>query len=193
MKDSNDLNKIMTLGFRGEALASISAVSKVEMITRTDETIEGTHYKIEGSEEKSIEDVGCPKGTTIIVRDLFYNTPARMKFLKKDVSEANAVAAIVDRIALSHPEISFKFIRNSKEELNTPGDENIKSCIYSVYGKSFCEGLIPVEYELNNVKVRGFTCSTNSARPNRSMQHFFINGRYVKTKTASVALEQVYI
>lgn len=192
VKDSNDLNKIMTLGFRGEALASISAVSKVEMITRTDETIEGTHYKIEGSEEKSIEDVGCPKGTTIIVRDLFYNTPARMKFLKKDVSEANAVAAIVDRIALSHPEISFKFIRNSKEELNTPGDENIKSCIYSVYGKSFCEGLIPVEYELNNVKVRGFTCSTNSARPNRSMQHFFINGRYVKTKTASVALEQAY-
>lgn len=192
VKNNDDLESIKTLGFRGEALASIAAVSKVEMITKSEDELAGTCYKIEGSDEVSIEDVGCPKGTTIIIRDLFYNTPARMKFLKKDTSEANAVAAIVDRIALSHPDISFKFIKNSKENLNTPGDNNIKSCIYSVYGKSFCNGLIPVEYELNGVKVFGFTSDTNSARPTRSMQHFFINGRYVKSKTVMVALEQAY-
>lgn len=192
VKNHDDLDSIKTLGFRGEALASIAAVSKVEMITKSENELAGTCYKIEGSDEVSIEDIGCPTGTTIIIRDLFYNTPARMKFLKKDASEASSVSAIVDRIALSHPDISFKFIKNSKEELNTPGDSNIKSCIYSVYGKSFSAGLIPVKYELNGVKVYGFTCDTNSARPNRSMQHFFINGRYVKSKTMMVALEQAY-
>lgn len=192
VKNHDDLDSIKTLGFRGEALASIAAVSKVEMITKSENELAGTCYKIEGSDEVSIEDIGCPTGTTIIIKDLFYNTPARMKFLKKDASEASSVSAIVDRIALSHPDISFKFIKNSKEELNTPGDGNIKSCIYSVYGKSFSAGLIPVKYELNGVKVYGFTCDTNSARPNRSMQHFFINGRYVKSKTMMVALEQAY-
>lgn len=192
VKNHDDLDSIKTLGFRGEALASIAAVSKVEMITKSENELAGTCYKIEGSDEVSIEDIGCPTGTTIIIRDLFYNTPARMKFLKKDASEASSVSAIVDRIALSHPDISFKFIKNSKEELNTPGDGNIKSCIYSVYGKSFSSGLIPVKYELNGVKVYGFTCDTNSARPNRSMQHFFINGRYVKSKTMMIALEQAY-
>ena len=192
VRNHDDLDSIKTLGFRGEALASIAAVSKVEMITKSENELAGTCYKIEGSDEVSIEDIGCPIGTTIIIRDLFYNTPARMKFLKKDASEASSVSAIVDKIALSHPDISFKFIKNSKEELNTPGDSNIKSCIYSVYGKSFSAGLIPVKYELNGVKVYGFTCDTNSARPNRSMQHFFINGRYVKSKTMMVALEQAY-
>ena len=192
VKNHDDLDSIKTLGFRGEALASIAAVSKVEMITKSENELAGTCYKIEGSDEVSIEDIGCPTGTTIIIKDLFYNTPARMKFLKKDASEASSVSAIVDRIALSHPDISFKFIKNSKEELNTPGDGNIKSCIYSVYGKSFSAGLIPVKYELNGVKVYGFTCNTNSARPNRSMQHFFINGRYVKSKTMMIALEQAY-
>ena len=192
VKNHDDLDSIKTLGFRGEALASIAAVSKVEMITKSENELAGTCYKIEGSDEVSIEDIGCPTGTTIIIKDLFYNTPARMKFLKKDASEASSVSAIVDRIALSHPDISFKFIKNSKEELNTPGDGNIKSCIYSVYGKSFSAGLIPVKYELNGVRVYGFTCDTNSARPNRSMQHFFINGRYVKSKTMMVALEQAY-
>lgn len=192
VKNHDDLDSIKTLGFRGEALASIAAVSKVEMITKSENELAGTCYKIEGSDEVSIDDIGCPTGTTIIIKDLFYNTPARMKFLKKDASEASSVSAIVDRIALSHPDISFKFIKNSKEELNTPGDGNIKSCIYSVYGKSFSAGLIPVKYELNDVKVYGFTCDTNSARPNRSMQHFFINGRYVKSKTMMVALEQAY-
>lgn len=192
VKNHDDLDSIKTLGFRGEALASIAAVSKVEMITKSENELAGTCYKIEGSDEVSIEDIGCPTGTTIIIKDLFYNTPARMKFLKKDASEASSVSAIVDRIALSHPDISFKFIKNSKEELNTPGDGNIKSCIYSVYGKSFSTGLIPVKYELNGVKVYGFTCDTNSARPNRSMQHFFINGRYVKSKTMMIALEQAY-
>ena len=192
VKDYDDLESIRTLGFRGEALASIAAVARVEMITKAEDELAGTCYRIEGSDEISIEDIGCPKGTTIIIKDLFYNTPARMKFLKKDTSEAIAVSAIVDRIALSHPDISFKFIKNSKEELNTPGDGNTKSCVYSVYGKSFCTGLIPVKYELNGVKVSGFTSDTNSSRPNRNMQHFFINGRYVKSKTMMVALEQAY-
>lgn len=192
VKDYDDLESIRTLGFRGEALASIAAVARVEMITKAEDELAGTCYRIEGSDEISIEDIGCPRGTTIIIKDLFYNTPARMKFLKKDTSEANAVSAIVDRIALSHPDISFKFIKNSKEELNTPGDGNTKSCVYSVYGKSFCTGLIPVKYGLNGVKVSGFTSDTNSLRPNRNMQHFFINGRYVKSKTMMVALEQAY-
>lgn len=192
INSANDLDKIMTLGFRGEALASIAAVSKVDMITKTESELEGTHYRIEGSEEVLIEDTGCPIGTTIFIKDLFYNTPARMKFLKKDISEANAVAAIVDRIALSHPDISFRFIKNSKEKLNTPGDGNIKSCIYSIYGNSFCKGLIPVKYEMNGLKLYGFISNTNSARPSRSMQHFFINGRYIKSKTMMVALEQAF-
>lgn len=192
VSNKDDLEKISTLGFRGEALASITAVSKIEVFTRIEEDIAGTHYKIEGSEEELIEDTGCAKGTTLIVRDLFYNIPARMKFLKKDVSEANSIAAVVDRIALSHPEISFIFIRDTKEELNTPGNKDIKTAIYSVYGKDFCNTLIPINYSLAGVTVRGFVSSPNTSRANRSMQHFFVNGRYVKSKTAMVALEQAY-
>ena len=190
VKVQDDLDKIATLGFRGEALASVCAVSHVELITRTEEELAGTSYKISGGEEISCEDAGCAQGTTILIRDLFYNTPARMKFLKKDVSEANAVAGIMDRAALSHPEISFRFIRDGKEELNTPGDAQLKSAVYAVYGKEFTSGLIPVKYQLNGVEVWGFISKPSAARPNRSMQHFFINGRYVKTNTARVALEQ---
>ena len=125
IKTDKDLDSIGTLGFRGEALAAVSSVAKVEMFTRTEDSVEGTHYVIEGSEEKTQEDAGCPKGTTIIIRDIFFNTPARMKFLKKDVSEGNAVAQVVERIALSHPEIAFKFIRDGKTVLNTSGDGNL--------------------------------------------------------------------
>lgn len=188
----DDLEKISTLGFRGEALASISAVSKVEVITKTrDETV-GTHYEISGGEEGLIEDIGACDGTTIIVRDLFYNIPARMKFLKKDVSESNAIAKLLDCLALSHPEMSFKFIRDGKETLNTPGNNQIDSTIYAVYGKDFSDGLIPIDYSLNGLKVSGFISLPNKARPSRNMQHFFINGRYVKTRTAMVALEEAY-
>ncbi len=192
VRTESDLEAIGTLGFRGEALASIAAVARVEMTTRTKEELAGTRYVIEGGEEILLEDAGCPQGTTIVVRDLFYNVPARMKFLKKDVSEGNAVAGVVDRIALSHPEVSIRFVREGKEELLTPGDGDLHSCIYAVFGREFAGGLMPVDYTLGGVHVHGFLCKPAAARANRTMQHFFINGRYVKTRTAMAAMEQAY-
>lgn len=188
----DDLESIATLGFRGEALASVAAVAHVEVLTRYRDELAGTRYGIDGGMEQYCDDAGCAQGTTIIVRDLFYNTPARMKFLKKDVVEANAIAGILDKIALSHPEISLKLIRDSRETLHTPGDGKLKSAVYAVYGKEFTAGLIPVHYELNGVKVWGFISKPSAARPNRSMQQFFINGRYVKSRTAMVALEEAF-
>ncbi len=188
----DDLESIATLGFRGEALASVAAVAHVEVLTRYQDELAGTRYGIDGGMEQYCDDAGCAQGTTIIVRDLFYNTPARMKFLKKDVVEANAIAGILDKIALSHPEISLKFIRDSREILHTPGDGKLKSAVYAVYGKEFTTSLIPVHYELNGVKVWGFVSKPSAARPNRSMQQFFINGRYVKSRTAMVAVEEAF-
>ncbi|MFR8001446.1 MAG: DNA mismatch repair endonuclease MutL [Hydrogeniiclostridium sp.] len=190
VQEQEDLEKIGTLGFRGEALASIAAVARVEVMTRTQEDLAGTRYTIEGGEGTEPEDAGCAPGTTFIVRDLFYNTPARMKFLKKDVVEGNAVAAVMDRMALSHPEVSLRFLRDGKEVLHTPGDGKLKSAVYAVFGRDFISGLIPLEYDLQGVKVEGFVSKPAFARPNRSMQHFFINGRYVKSRTAMVALEE---
>lgn len=192
VRTENDLEAIGTLGFRGEALASIAAVARVEMTTRTKDELAGTRYVIEGGEEILLEDAGCPQGTTIVVRDLFYNVPARMKFLKKDVSEGNAVAGVVDRIALSHPEVSIRFVREGKEELLTPGDGDLHSCIYAVFGREFAGGLMPVDYAMGGVHVHGFLCKPAAVRANRTMQHFFINGRYVKTRTAMAAMEQAY-
>ena len=186
----DDLDSIATLGFRGEALASIAAVSRVEVLTRTEEELAGTRYVIEGGDERLCEDAGCPAGTTIMIRDIFYNTPARMKFLKKDQTEANSIAAVLDKIALSRPGVSLRFLRDGKEELHTPGDGNLKSAIYSVFGKEFTAGLIPVDYEYSGVRVWGFVSKPSAARPNRSMQNFFINGRYIKSRTALVALEE---
>lgn len=187
-----DLHGIGTLGFRGEALASIAAVSRVDVLTRTADDEVGTVYKIEGSEEVLLSDAGCPEGTTIVVKDLFYNTPARMKFLKKDVTEGNSVAGVVDRIALSHPEISIRFVRDDKQILVTPGNGNLKSTIYSVFGKDFSNALLETSYELNGVTVDGFVSKPTASRPNRSMQFFFLNGRLVKSLTASAALERAY-
>ncbi len=187
-----DLNTISTLGFRGEALASVSAVARVELVTRTEEELAGTRYVIEGGEEIELSDVGCPRGSTICVRDLFYNVPARMKFLKKDVGEANAVAGVVDRLALSHPEISFRFIREGRDELLTPGNGDLYACISAVLGREFAKTLTKVEYTLGGVDVHGYICRPEGARSNRTMQHFFINGRYVKTRTAMAAIEQAY-
>lgn len=192
IKLEDDLNNIATLGFRGEALFSVCAVSKVELMTRTDEQQTGTHYKIEGGEEILFEDCGCSQGTTIIVRDLFYNTPARMKFLKKDSSEGSSIAKILDRIALSHPEIAFKFIRENKLELNTPGKGKVGSAIYAVYGKEFFASLMEIDYKLNGVRVSGYISKPSSTRASRSMQHFFINHRYVKSRTAMAALEEAF-
>ncbi|MDD7615239.1 MAG: DNA mismatch repair endonuclease MutL, partial [Clostridiaceae bacterium] len=189
---ADDLNAICTLGFRGEALASIAAVSRVEVMTRGEGEEVGTRYCIEGGEETLLDDAGCPKGTTLIVRDLFYNTPARMKFLKKDVSEGNAVAAVVDRIALSHPEVSIRFIRDSKDVLFTSGDGKLENAIYKTLGKDFSSTLIPCDYELEGVRVSGFISKPFNARPNRMMQYFFLNDRFIKTRTGMVALEEAY-
>lgn len=187
-----DLDNIHTLGFRGEALASICAVAKVEVLTKPRGAIYGTHYIIEGSEEKLCEQTGCPDGTTIIIRDIFFNVPARLKFLKKDVAEGNAIADIAGKIAISHPDISFKFIRNNKQDFLTPGDGELYSSIYSIMGKAFAEALIPVDYELNGVKIKGYTVKPLMGRPKRNFQYFFVNGRYVKTYTCTAALEEAY-
>ncbi len=189
---ADDLDSIATLGFRGEALASVCAVSKVQLLTKQPNEEIGTLYEICAGEQMAYEDAGCPNGTTIIVRDLFYNVPARMKFLKKDVAEGNAIANILDKLALSHSEISFTFIREGKQVLKTSGDGNLKSAIYSVYGKEFVSKLIPVDYSLNGVSVNGYITKPEFARPNRNMQNFFINGRFVKSLTAAKALEEAF-
>ena len=192
IKEDNDLNYISTLGFRGEALAAVSSVSRVELLTCSENEEIGTHYVIEGGQEALYEEAGCPKGTTIIIRDLFYNTPARMKFLKKDVSEANACAAVVDRIALSHPEISIKFIRDGKQTLNTSGDGQIKTAVYSVLGREFANSLIECEGEFGGITVSGLICKPVSCKPTRNNQFTFLNGRLVRSGTIITAVEQAY-
>ncbi len=192
LKNSEDINKISSLGFRGEALASISSVSRVELITKSHGETLGTSFFVEGGIFGEITDIGCSVGSTIIVRDLFYNTPARMKFLKKDVVEGNKVASIVDRIALSHPEILFKFIRDGKETLCTVGDGKISSDIYSVYGKSFFEGMIPLKYSSGSIVLEGYVSTPEKCRPSKNMQIFFVNGRFVKEQLVSAALEEAF-
>lgn len=188
----DDLDNIFTLGFRGEALASVCAVSKVELMTKQKGETYGTRYVIEGSVEIAHEESGCPDGTTIIIRDIFYNVPARAKFMKKDVTEANAVSSIVQKIALSHPDIAIKMIRDNRVEFNSSGDGELYSAVYAIFGKDFVRDLLPVEYEADGIKVSGYTIKPLYAKFNRSFQNFFVNGRYVKSKLCSVALENSY-
>lgn len=188
----DDLNSIATLGFRGEAMASISAVSKVELLTKSENEEIGTRYEIAGGEELEFDDAGCPNGTTIVVRDIFFNTPARMKFLKKDVTEGNQVAGIVDRMAISHPEISFRFIRDGKQVLITSGNGDLKSTVYSVLGKEMSDSLMSVDYSFNDMRIMGFVSKPTASRKSRAGQYFYINNRIVKSKTAMAALEQAY-
>lgn len=192
IKVDNDLNSIATLGFRGEALAAVSSVSKIELLTKTENETVGTHYVIEGGEQKENTEAGCPEGTTIIIRDLFFNTPARMKFLKKDVSEANSCAAVIDRIALSHPEISFKFIRDGKQALSTNGDGKVKSAVYSVLGREFTSGLIEAKGDANGISVSGLICKPVFCKATRNNQFTFLNGRLVRSGTVIAAVEQAY-
>ena len=188
----DDLNSIATLGFRGEAMASISAVSKVELLTKAENEEIGTRYEIAGGEELEFDAAGCPNGTTIVVRDIFFNTPARMKFLKKDVTEGNQVAGIVDRMAISHPEISFRFIRDGKQVLITSGNGDLKSTVYSVLGKEMSDSLMSVDYSFNDMRITGFVSKPTASRKSRAGQYFYINNRIVKSKTAMAALEQAY-
>lgn len=188
----SDLDNINTFGFRGEALASIAAVARVELLTKQSANEFGSSYKIEGGAETCHEKTGCPDGTTIIIRDLFFNTPARLKFLKKDVSEGNSVQAIVDKIALAHPEVAIKFIRDNKPVRITNGDGKHYSAIYSVFGKQFAASLIPVDYSVGNISVSGYISSPLFARANRSMQYFFVNTRSIKSVICMSALEEAY-
>ena len=192
IKNSGDLNAIGTLGFRGEALAAVSSVARVEMFTKPRNAAFGTHYEIEGGVEKLCEEAGCPDGTTIVIRDIFFNTPARMKFLKKDVSEANAAAAVVERIALSHPEIAFKLIRDGKQALMTPGDGKINTAVYSVLGREFAGTLVEADGGAGEIEVSGLTCKPVSCRPTRNYQFVFLNGRLVRSGTVTAAVEQAY-
>ena len=192
IKTGTDLDSIATLGFRGEALAATAAVSRIDMLTCAEGKEIGTAYSIEGGEGTAYDEAGCPKGTTIIIRDIFYNTPARMKFLKKDVSEANSCAAVVDRIALSHPEISFNFIRDGKQTLTTSGDGNLKNTVYSVLGRDFSKGLIPAEGSGGIVSVSGLISKPVFCRPTRNNQFTFLNGRLVRSGTVIAAVEQAY-
>lgn len=188
----DDLDNIMTLGFRGEALASVSAVAKVDVMTKRESDEYGTHYVTEGSIEKLYEKSGCPDGTTIIIRDLFFNVPVRRNFMKKDVTEGNAVSKIVQKTALSHPEVSFKFIRDGKLEFNSSGDGNIYSAIYAVYGKDFANDMVAVKYSSDGIEIGGFVIKPLYAKSNRTFQNFFVNGRYVKSLICQVALESAY-
>ena len=189
---ASDLDRIMTLGFRGEALAATAAVARVELFTKTADEPFGTHYMIEGGRETLSEESGCPEGTTLVVRDLFYNIPARMKFLKKDATEGAAVKAIVDRAALSNPQISFKFIRDGEHIFTTSGTGDLQGAIYSVLGRDFAKALIPVEAQNDGVSVSGFTSKPISCKASRTGQITFLNGRLVMSKTVMAAVEQAY-
>ena len=187
-----DLEAIGTLGFRGEALAAIASVSRVELMTRTATAQAGTSLELDGGVVRSREEVGCPQGTTLIVRDLFFNTPARQKFLKRDSAEGSAVFAVVQHAALSHPEVSFRFLREGKEELNTPGDGNLKSAVYAVLGREIGLGLLPCKGSGEDISIEGFVSQPVCCRGSRGGQFFFVNGRYVKSRTMQAALEQAY-
>lgn len=192
IKVQEDLDSIFTLGFRGEALASVAAVSHVEMLTKTPDEEMGTRYMISGGAEESLDDAGCPDGTTIMIRDLFYNTPARMKFLKKDMTEGNYVSDVVSKIALSHPEVSVALIKDNRRTLFTPGDGRLLTVITEVFGKEFAAGLIEAQGQTDDIKIRGYISKPIHSRANRSMQHCFVNGRYVKLPVASSALDNAY-
>lgn len=187
-----DLDNICTLGFRGEALASVSAVSKIELMTKQKGQKYGTAYEMSGVSEIRHEKSNCPDGTTIVIRDLFYNVPARRKFMKKDVTEANAVSQVIQKQALSHPEIAFKFIRNNRIELNSSGDGELYSAIYAVYGRDFAHDMMSVDYQNNGVHITGYIIKPLYSKSNRSFQNFFVNGRHVHSKICSAALESGY-
>ena len=189
---AEDLLQITSLGFRGEALSSISAVSQMEVITKAPEDFMGVRYVIEGGQEKVLEDVGAPNGTTMLVRNLFFNTPARKKFLKTAMTEAGYVSSYMEQLALSHHNISFKYMVNGQLRLHTSGNANLKDVIYGIYGRDITRELIPVQYEKTGISITGFIGKPSIARGNRNFENYYINGRYVKSKLLMKAIEEAY-
>ena len=192
IRSVEDLLSVSSLGFRGEALSSISAVAQVELVTKTAESFSGVSYKIYGGEEEAFEDIGAPDGTTFLVKNLFYNTPARRKFLKSATTEAGYVEQMMVHIALSHPEISFKFIHNNKNKIYTSGNGKVKDIIYHIYGRDVAGALIPIEAQNEDVKVTGFVAKPYVSRGNRNYESYFINGRYIKSSIIYKAIEEGY-
>ena len=192
LRTPEDLGRIGTLGFRGEALAAISAVSRVDILTRQKGAAGGASLHLEGGVPGQVEDAGAPEGTTIVVRDLFYNTPARLKFMRKDSAETASVAGLMQHLALSHPDISFKFIKDGTEALHTPGDGRLDSAVYAALGRDFARTLVPVEGRGGDVAVTGFVTQPLMGRGSRSMQVFFVNGRFIKSQLLTAALEEGY-
>ncbi|MBQ3135400.1 MAG: DNA mismatch repair endonuclease MutL [Oscillospiraceae bacterium] len=192
LRTEYDLEAIGTLGFRGEALAAIAAVSRVRVASRTADADLGAVLKLEGGIAGAVEEVGCPLGTEMEVRDLFFNTPARLKFMKKDAAEGAAVFGMVQRIALAHPEVSVKFVRDGKQELLTPGDGQLQSAVYAVMGREFALGFLPVRGSGEDMTVTGFATLPTCCKGSRNYQHFFVNGRYIKSRTMTAAVEEAY-
>lgn len=187
-----DLFTVSSLGFRGEALSSIAAVGQVELITKTGRSLTGNRYQIEGGVERGMEEIGAPDGTTFIVRNLFYNTPVRRKFLKTPMTEGAHVADLVEKIALSHPEISIRFIQNNQNKLHTSGNHNLKDIIYTVYGREITANLLPVSVAGEAFSVEGFIGKPTIARSNRNFENYYINGRYIKSNIINKAIEEAY-
>lgn len=192
IRSVEDLLTVSSLGFRGEALSSIAAVSQVELITKTAEGISGVRYAIEGGKEKTLEEIGAPDGTTFLVRNLFYNTPARRKFLKTPQTEAGYIGDLMERLAMSHPEISFKFINNNQVKLHTSGNSNLKEIIYHIYGRDIATNLLEIQGENEFFSVHGFIGKPLISRGNRNYENYFINGRYVKSKLIAKSIEEGY-
>ena len=192
LRSVEDLTTIHSLGFRGEALSSISAISKVELITKVSGSLTGVRYVIEGGEEKTYQEIGAPDGTTIIIRDVFYNTPARKKFLKSPGTEGSYIASLVERLALSHPDISFNYIQNNATKLHTAGNGSVKDIAYSVFGKEITGNMIPINVDNGYMRLMGYVCKPIVSRGNRNYENYFVNGRFVKNNIITKGIEDAY-
>lgn len=192
IKSVEDLMCISSLGFRGEALSSISSVAQVELITKTAQSMTGTRYLIDGGHEKSIEEIGAPEGTTFLIRNLFYNTPARRKFLKSNTTEGSYISDLIEHLALSHPDISFRFINNNQNKLYTSGNSNLKDIIYGIYGRDITACLLPIKSENDFLTMEGFIGKPQLGRGNRNYENYYINGRFIKSRVVSKAIEDAY-
>ncbi len=192
IRTAEDLLSVTSLGFRGEALSSIASVAQVELITKTPSALNGFRYLIEGGDEKALEEIGCPSGTTLIVRNLFFNTPARRKFLKSAVTEAGYISDLMERLMVSHPNVSFKFIMNNQVKLQSSGNNSSKDILYQVYGRDITKELLPVEYDADGLRVTGYIGKPTITRGNRNFENYFINGRYIKSNVITKAIEEAY-